>query len=57
MVYSGRYYESLDMKYNLYTQEFILEYTYQYGGLQQLILNRSYIDSVFILPIYPGSIL
>jgi hypothetical protein len=48
LVYSGRYYENLDMKYNLYTQEFILEYTDQYGGLQQLILNRAEIDSVFM---------
>jgi len=48
LVYSGRYYKNLKIKYNLYIQEFILEYADQFGGLQQLILNRSNIDSVFI---------
>ncbi len=48
IVYSGRSYENLQIRYNLYSQQFILEYADRYGALKQILLNRLKIDSVFI---------
>jgi len=47
MVISGRLYQNLKIRFNLYSQEFILEYPGRFGGLQQIVLNRLIIDSVF----------
>ncbi len=38
----------MKIRYKLDIQEFILEYTDQFGGLQQLTINRLKIDSVFM---------
>jgi hypothetical protein len=48
IVLAGKYYKNLNIKYDLYNQEFILEYLDQFGGLQQLIINRLKIDTVFV---------
>lgn len=48
IVFSGKYYKDLKIRYDLYTQEFILEYSDKFGGLQQIVMNRLKLDSIFI---------
>ena len=48
VVFSGKCYKDLKIKYNIYNQEFILEFSDKYGSLQQVVMNRMEIDSVLI---------